>query len=257
MRQTILAAAAAFVIGGVATGAVLSQAQPAAAPADDGAAGQMGGQRNQWMPWRHHMHAGQALRTFALIYRQQDRQLAAAAVQKIAEAFLPGRSPMWRPPRMAQSASAWPRLRARSWRNSPWTHTRRASHGLAERDASHRPPLSFIIGLCVNGGRGNLGPPTRNADTPIAPRCHAGRLKVSSPCPRLRKGQAWHGDPRLVVLCRKSDPLTAVPAPVLPSGTMASVPGRVHLVDPTLLLRLEAASPACPAPACHRIFSAS
>ena len=34
------------------------------------------------------MHAGQALRTFALIYRQQDRQLAAADVQKIAEAFL-------------------------------------------------------------------------------------------------------------------------------------------------------------------------
>ena len=88
MRQTILAAAAAFVIGGVATGAVLSQAQPAAAPADDGAAGQMGGQRNQWMRWRHHMHTGQALRTFALIYRQQDRQLAAADVQKIAEAFL-------------------------------------------------------------------------------------------------------------------------------------------------------------------------
>jgi hypothetical protein len=88
MRQTILAAAAAFVIGGVATGAVLSQAQPAAPPAADGAAGQMAGQRAQWMGWRHHMHAGLGLRTFALIYRQQDRQLAAADVQKIAEAFL-------------------------------------------------------------------------------------------------------------------------------------------------------------------------
>ena len=39
MRQTLLAAAAAFVIGGIATGAVLSQAQPAPPPAQqmDGA----------------------------------------------------------------------------------------------------------------------------------------------------------------------------------------------------------------------------
>ena len=33
VRQTLLAAAAAFVIGGIATGAVLSQAQPAPPPA--------------------------------------------------------------------------------------------------------------------------------------------------------------------------------------------------------------------------------
>jgi hypothetical protein len=110
MRQTFIAAAAAFVAGGIATGAVLSQAQPAPPPAEqvDGGPprpGMMGppphggmmdppphGGMMDWM--HHHMH-GQQMgdrpfhpRDFALIYRQEDRNLAPADVQKIAEAFL-------------------------------------------------------------------------------------------------------------------------------------------------------------------------
>jgi hypothetical protein len=95
MRRTILAAAAAFVIGGATTGAVLSQAQPAPPPAPeaDGAPSP----EHHWMgAWGHHpgqeghrwWHHGAGMRTFALIYRQSDRQLAPADVQKIAEAFL-------------------------------------------------------------------------------------------------------------------------------------------------------------------------
>src|ERR1700679_1403961 len=92
MRQTILAAAAAFVVGGIATGAVLSQAQPAPPPAQqvDGAPAPGHPWMGRWHPgpgghgWMH--HHGQ--RPFALIFRQQDRNLAPADVQKIAEGFL-------------------------------------------------------------------------------------------------------------------------------------------------------------------------
>jgi hypothetical protein len=93
MRQTVIAAAAAFVIGGIATGAVLSQAQPAPPPVEqmDGAPPPghhwMGGWGHRPGPeargWHH-----RGMRAFALIYRQPDRQLAPADVQKIAEAFL-------------------------------------------------------------------------------------------------------------------------------------------------------------------------
>jgi hypothetical protein len=99
MRQTLLAAAAAFVIGGIATGAVLSQAQPAPPPVQQtdgtplppphhwlGGWGHRPGEdgpREGMMHRRHEM-----MRAFALIYRQPDRQLAPADVQKIAEAFL-------------------------------------------------------------------------------------------------------------------------------------------------------------------------
>jgi hypothetical protein len=90
MRQTLLAAAAAFVIGGIATGAVLSQAQPAPPPSE-----QMGGPMPHpgMMGWMHRgpggmHHRGGNLRALALIYRQADRNLAPADVQKIAEAFL-------------------------------------------------------------------------------------------------------------------------------------------------------------------------
>jgi hypothetical protein len=93
MRQTILTAALAFVIGGAATGAVLSQAQPAQpAPPPGMPMGMIQGHGPQGMMgcmhhpehegWLHHM------RTFALIYRHPDRQLSPADVQKIAEAFL-------------------------------------------------------------------------------------------------------------------------------------------------------------------------
>jgi hypothetical protein len=92
MRQTLLAAAAAFVIGGIATGAVLSQAQPAPPPAQE--TGAPPPPRPGMMGWRHHMmREGMGGRPFnpralALIYRQPDRNLAPADVQKIAEAFL-------------------------------------------------------------------------------------------------------------------------------------------------------------------------
>jgi hypothetical protein len=92
MRQTILAAAAAFVIGGIATGAVLSQAQPTPPAPPPGAPmgmmeghgphGMMGGMQRPEHERPFHP------RDFALIYRQPDRQLTAADVQKIAEAFL-------------------------------------------------------------------------------------------------------------------------------------------------------------------------
>ncbi len=95
MRQTLLAAAAAFIVGGIATGAVLSQAQPAPPPAQQMDAPPPG---HHWMGgWGGH-HAGPGghawghhdggMRAFALIYREHDRQLAPADVQKIAEAFL-------------------------------------------------------------------------------------------------------------------------------------------------------------------------
>jgi hypothetical protein len=90
MRQTLLAAAAAFVIGGIATGAVLSQAQPTPPPPGVHADASHPGM----IAWGHHLMRGGMhgrplnLRAFALVYRQEDRNLAPADVQKIAEAFL-------------------------------------------------------------------------------------------------------------------------------------------------------------------------
>jgi hypothetical protein len=88
MRKTILTAATAFIVGGIATGAVLSQAQPAppAAQLDSAPPPPHAG-----MGWMHHGHPGRdggMLRAFALVHRQADRQLAPGDVQKIAEAFL-------------------------------------------------------------------------------------------------------------------------------------------------------------------------
>ncbi len=88
VRQTILAAAVAFVVGGLATGAVLSQAQPAPPVPVDGPAGPLAEAPNPGMGWHHPHHGGGGMRAFALIYRQPDRQLAPPDVQKIAEAFL-------------------------------------------------------------------------------------------------------------------------------------------------------------------------
>jgi hypothetical protein len=100
VHQTLLAAATAFVIGGIATGAVLSVAQspPPAAPT------QASTQAHEWsahptdvgqplrpmLGWGHRMqrHRGSNERAFALVYRQADLQLAPADVQKVAEAFL-------------------------------------------------------------------------------------------------------------------------------------------------------------------------
>ena len=90
MHRTILAAAVAFITGGIATGAVLSHAQPASPPAqqldrDHWAGGWEHRQGPEGHPWMHR-HGG--MRAFALIYRQPDRQLAPADVQKIVEGFL-------------------------------------------------------------------------------------------------------------------------------------------------------------------------
>ncbi|MDR3535904.1 MAG: hypothetical protein P4L71_05340 [Acetobacteraceae bacterium] len=105
MRNTILAAVVAFVIGGIATGALVADAQPAPPPPGQvmegpgagGGPGMDGRGGRPWMHgWMHRMHgpmngsdaARPAPGTFALVFRHEDRQLAPADVQKIAEAFL-------------------------------------------------------------------------------------------------------------------------------------------------------------------------
>ena len=90
MGKTVVAAIGGAVLGAVAVGAVMAVAQPAPGPAQGpGFDGPMhhGG-------WMHRMHEWREGRgpvgpgTFALIYRQPDRQLTAPDVQKIAEGFL-------------------------------------------------------------------------------------------------------------------------------------------------------------------------
>ncbi len=88
MRKMLLTATAAFVAGGIATGAVLSVAQPAPPPPlpdSDGAP------PHRWMGWgRPGGPRGgmEQRRTFALVFPQKDRALGVSDVQKIAEAFL-------------------------------------------------------------------------------------------------------------------------------------------------------------------------
>ncbi len=89
MRKTVVAAIGGAVLGAVATGAVLAIAQPA--PDMGPAAGQGPGFEGRMMHRMHEWREGHrpvAPGTFALIYRQSDRQLTAPDVQKIAEAFL-------------------------------------------------------------------------------------------------------------------------------------------------------------------------
>jgi hypothetical protein len=91
MRKTLLTALAVVTIGGAAAGVLIANAQPAPPSATDGPPG-----RPPWMGMMHHMHdrgdgdrPGMNLRrTFALVYRHEDRQLTPPDVQKIAEAFL-------------------------------------------------------------------------------------------------------------------------------------------------------------------------
>ena len=93
MRKTILTTLAVLTIGGAAAGILVARAQPAP-PAQPPAAMQG---RPQWMGWMQHGRDRQQrdgmrrLRTFALIYQQEDRNLTPPDVQKIAEAFL-----LWR-----------------------------------------------------------------------------------------------------------------------------------------------------------------
>lgn len=90
MRKTLLAAAAAFVIGGASVGSFMSYAQPAPPPPGPDMEGPDGHHHHGPMAWMHHWreHGPIAPGTFALIYRQPDRNLSPADVQKIAEAFL-------------------------------------------------------------------------------------------------------------------------------------------------------------------------
>jgi hypothetical protein len=91
MRRLLLAATAVVSLGGLVAAGVLTQAgaQPAPPPvAGDPPAD--GGWRMGPHPggpgWHH--PAMERMRTFALLYRPDDRKLTAPDVQKIAEAFL-------------------------------------------------------------------------------------------------------------------------------------------------------------------------
>ena len=94
MRKTILAVMAVLALGGTTTGILIADAQPA--PPPPGGPGAPPPPRPPWMGWMHRDHAGWdregrrpiSPRTFALVYRQEDRQLTPPDVQKIAEAFL-------------------------------------------------------------------------------------------------------------------------------------------------------------------------
>ena len=100
MRKTLLAAAAAFVIGGASIGSLLTYAQPAPPPAADGnpaAPGPRPGMPGPgwhgpmgpmaWMHrWRQHHHPWDG--PFALVFRHDDLNLTPPDVQKIVEGFL-------------------------------------------------------------------------------------------------------------------------------------------------------------------------
>ena len=90
MRKTLLAAAAAFVIGGATVGALVSHAQPAPPPPRRRLMGRGGRTLAGWVGCTGCARAAGRwrLRTFALVYRQDDRNLTPPDVQKIAEAFL-------------------------------------------------------------------------------------------------------------------------------------------------------------------------
>jgi hypothetical protein len=97
MRNTIVAAVAAFALGGITTGVILAHAQPAAPPPDGppgrfaghgmGSDGSWAGHWGDRMRERHAHRMGM-MRAFALVYRAEDRKLTPPDVQKIAEAFL-------------------------------------------------------------------------------------------------------------------------------------------------------------------------
>ena len=93
MRKTILGAVAVLAIGVTGAGVLIADAQPAPPPAAQDVSPQPA--RPHWMGWMRGQQSRTArerrlggLRTFALVYRQEDRKLAPADVQKIAEGFL-------------------------------------------------------------------------------------------------------------------------------------------------------------------------
>lgn len=93
MRKTIFGAMAVLAIGVTGAGVLIADAQPAPPPAAQDVSPPSG--RPNWMGWMRGQHSRAArdrrlggLRTFTLVYRQEDRKLAPADVQKIAEGFL-------------------------------------------------------------------------------------------------------------------------------------------------------------------------
>jgi hypothetical protein len=89
MRKSIVGALAALAIAGAGSGVLIANAQPTTPsgdpPSHDGPPWMGGMHRGQH--WRE-MHGHGPAGTFALVYRQQDRQLSPSDVQKIAEGFL-------------------------------------------------------------------------------------------------------------------------------------------------------------------------
>lgn len=91
MRKLLLAATAVVSLGGLAAAGLLTQAgaqpgpPPMAGHPPQGGGWRMGLQAGGW-GWQR--HAGERMRTFALLYHPDDRHLTAPDVQKIAEAFL-------------------------------------------------------------------------------------------------------------------------------------------------------------------------
>ena len=93
MRKTILGAVAVLAIGVTSAGVLIADAQPAPPPAAQDVSPPA--VRPHWMGWMRGQQSRAArdrrlgeLRTFALVYRQEDRNLAPADVQTIAEGFL-------------------------------------------------------------------------------------------------------------------------------------------------------------------------
>ena len=82
MNKSLLSATGAFLLGGLTTGIILAQAQPAPPPNGPGGGPPHG-------PWERPMEQrGEMMRNFALIYHPDDRKLTAPEVKTIAEAFL-------------------------------------------------------------------------------------------------------------------------------------------------------------------------
>jgi len=96
MRKLLLTAAAATALGGVVAANLFAHAGAQPAPPPAGAPGpgrppmaegwRMG--PHDGGPWMHREAMMHHLRTFALLYRPDDRHLTPADVQKIAEGFL-------------------------------------------------------------------------------------------------------------------------------------------------------------------------
>jgi hypothetical protein len=103
MNKTAVTAVAAFVLGTITSGVMISWAQPAGPsggpPGGPPAGAPIGGPPDAGGPWRGQGQWGdrmrerqanrmQMMRVFALVDRAEDRKLTPPDVQKIAEAFL-------------------------------------------------------------------------------------------------------------------------------------------------------------------------